>query len=151
MDTEHGITNRSRNRRPLTVLLVGEDRSFLRHLSKALHAFGYEVREAADRAQVLAAVDAEHPALVLLDAEPAADSALELCRAIGLRKAAAPSFTLLLVDSPSPELVIEALEAGVDDFLTRPVVYGELLARLARRRACWSSSGGFGSRADAIL
>jgi diguanylate cyclase (GGDEF)-like protein len=39
-------------------------------------------------------------------------------------------FTFLIVPPPNAELVAEAVEAGVDDFLARPIVYGELLARL---------------------
>ena len=37
---------------------------------------------------------------------------------------------LLLVEQPGPQILTEALGCGVDDFLSRPVVYGQLLSRL---------------------
>lgn len=116
--------------RPLKVLIVAEDRRFLRHVSKFLTTFGYEVQQAADRQQAVAAVEGETPDVVLLDAGPDPSAGPALCRAIVSREPSSPVFTFLLVQSPTPELLTEAVEAGVDDFLARPIVYGELLARL---------------------
>ncbi len=116
--------------RPLGVLIVAEDRRFLRHVSKFLTTFGYKVQQAADRQQALAAIEGETPDVLLLDAGPDPAAGPALCRAVVPREPSSPVFTFLIAPSPSAELVAEAVEAGVDDFLARPIVYGELLARL---------------------
>jgi len=116
--------------RPLVVLIVAEDRRFLRHVSKFLTTFGYEVQQAADRQQAVAAIEGETPDVLLLDAGPDPSAGPALCRAVVSREPSSPVFTFLIVPSPTAELLAEAVEAGVDDFLARPIIYGELLARL---------------------
>lgn len=114
---------------PLRVLLVAEDRRLLRQLSRSLITFGFEVRQAASASQALATLEGEPADLVVLDAEPRFEESLQLCRTIGSQESSHGRFVFLLIENPSPQRVTEALEAGVDDFLTRPVVYGELLTR----------------------
>jgi diguanylate cyclase (GGDEF)-like protein len=114
---------------PLKVLLVAEDRRLLRHLSKSLITFGYEVQQAAGSQQALAALEGESADLVILDAEPRFEETLQLCRMIGSQEPLRGKFVFLLIEDPTLRRVTEALEAGVDDFLSRPVVYGELLSR----------------------
>ncbi len=116
--------------RPLSVLVYSEDRQVLRHLSRSLSAFGYEVRQAAKRMQALAEIEAEGPHVLLVDSEPNVAEALELCRAASSDQGRRRPFIFLLLSALSARGLTEALEAGVDDFLARPVIYGELLARL---------------------
>jgi diguanylate cyclase (GGDEF)-like protein len=103
----------------------------LRHLSKALVAFGYEVREMADRSQAASFLSNSHAMdLLILDADPNPSESLELCRAVSSQAPLCGAFTFLLVREKTPEILTESLEAGVDDFLDKPVVYGALLSRL---------------------
>jgi diguanylate cyclase (GGDEF)-like protein len=116
--------------RPLEVLIVADDRKLLRHLSRFLHDFGYRVRQAADAAQCLAAFSAAPCDLLLVDESLAVEDGVALVRKLARDTARRELVVMLLVKEPTPDAVLEALEAGVDDFLAKPIVYGELLARL---------------------
>jgi two-component system cell cycle response regulator len=115
--------------RPLKMLICSENRSLLRGLSRFLGAFGYEVHQAAQPELAARALEWGEPDVLIVDGEPSMPSALELCRSAhdrGRRHA----HVFLLLETPDPEDLIDALEAGVDDFLAKPIVYGELLVRL---------------------
>lgn len=113
--------------RPYEVLVASADRPLLRRLSQFLAAFGYNVRQGADLAQMRDAVESVRPDFLLLDESLAFDGGLELCRSFGAQDRALVS--LLLVERPDSEQLQTALLAGVDDFLEKPLVFGEILAR----------------------
>lgn len=113
----------------LTILAVSEDRTALRQLTKFLTAFGYQVFSAAGSAQAMAAV-ASHPISFLIIDDRVQPSGAEVCRRLTSENTHERRFIFLLSHHPKPADVAEALASGVDDFLTRPLVYGELLARL---------------------
>jgi two-component system, cell cycle response regulator len=115
--------------RNLTVLVVSENRSLLRDLSRFLAALRYEVAALADRALAAEALGAEQPDFLILDSEPSAAEAIQWLREIRAERLQ-PLGTLLLVEDPSPEQLTDALEAGVDDFLCKPIHYVELPIRL---------------------
>lgn len=114
--------------RPLDVLIVTADRKLLRHLSRFLQDFGYVVHQAADAEQSLTALAATPAQIVLVDDDLPGGAAIKLCRE--LTRAGRPLVISLLASTLTTDGVLEALEAGVDDFLARPIVYGELLARM---------------------
>ena len=116
--------------RPFTILIFSPDRNTLRRLSRFVEAFGYDVRQAADAAQALAASDAAHPDFLLLDASSGEPTDLALCRQIRKLSAHVYTYSLMLTGDAEVARLTEALEAGFDDFLSQPVVFGELLARL---------------------
>ncbi|MCI0360288.1 MAG: diguanylate cyclase [Planctomycetaceae bacterium] len=116
--------------RPFTILIVSPDRSTLRRLSRFVEAFGYDVRQAADGAQALAAADAAHPDFLLLDASSGEPADLALCRQIRKLASHVYTYSLMLTADAEVARLTEALEAGFDDFLAQPVVFGELLSRL---------------------
>ena len=113
---------------PLTVLLVSDDRPTVRGLSKFLQAFGYRVDEAANRNQASAALTRESPSFLILDHAPGAFCLEEIMD--DLRPPRVDIYTFLMATTLGSELATEALHAGVDDFLAKPIVFGELLARL---------------------
>ena len=116
--------------RPMRVLVVAEERRALRHLSKTLGAFGYEVKQAADLAGALAVLEADAVDMLMVDADPKPALALELCRTISTRPQSCSLFTFLLTAPPTPSLLTDALAAGVDDFLGKPLVEEVLMARV---------------------
>jgi len=115
---------------PLRVLLVAEDRRLLRQLSRLLHAFGYHLQQVADKRQAAALLHGLSPELLIVDADPDLSASLELCRLASGPDRCGLTHTLLLLGEPTSEDVCQAVAAGVDDFLAKPVVYGELLVRL---------------------
>jgi diguanylate cyclase (GGDEF)-like protein len=115
---------------PLSILIVSPDRDTLRRLSKFLEAFGYAVRQASDSQQALAAAQVSPPDYLILDASTDAPVDLQLCRQTRRLWPDAYIFAMLLAASPEVADVTTALEAGFDDFLAVPIVFGELLARL---------------------
>lgn len=115
--------------RPLTILLVSPDRGTLRRLGKFLDVFGYDVRQATDDARALAAAQAARPDFLILDASSGQPN-LQLCRQIRRVWPQGYSYGLLLANLEQSGDVTTALEAGFDDFLKSPIVFGELLARL---------------------
>ena len=115
--------------RTLNILAVCDDRSALRHLIKFLTAFGYEVFSAVDVAQATAAIET-HPIDFLLVDDRLQSGGAEVCRRLTSDASYQRRYTFLLTKNEDTQKVAEALAAGVDDFLTRPLIYGELLARL---------------------
>ena len=113
------------------VLIVSSDRSLLRHVSRLLELFGYDVVAAADARQARAAADARTPNLVIVDRDLPNANGVAFCRSLRTgRSESRDAYVLLLTSDPAAEDLIQALEAGVDDFLCKPIVYGELLSRL---------------------
>lgn len=120
-----------------TVLLVAEDRPLLRRLSRFLNTFGYRVQQVAEMHRAAALLDIEPPALMIVDAGKSGRRALDFCRNISAPERTAGIHLLLLIDHQAGFDVTAALEAGVDDFLAKPLVYGELLARLRAGLRVW--------------
>lgn len=116
---------------PLKILLVSPQRTTLRHLSKLLQVFGYQVLQAASFEQGLAALAGQRPNLLVVDDEPDFAQAIDFCRRAAHQCGGQLPFTLLVVrDTLAAAELVQAVEAGVDDFLSKPVEHGELLARL---------------------
>jgi diguanylate cyclase (GGDEF)-like protein len=116
--------------RPFIALLVSSDRVLLRRLTKFLDVFGFEVRQAVGMAQAADVAEASSVDFLLVDGTcPLRDSA-QLCRTVRKLSDAPFVYALLLLQDRDIPTLTDAMEAGFDDFLVQPVVYGELLARL---------------------
>jgi two-component system cell cycle response regulator len=143
----------------LKVLLVSHDRATLRRVSRFLRTFGYEVEQCTETARGAAHLAANRPDFLIVDGHISVEACRGLCRAAGGDRQRKFVYTLLLIDDPRPQALTEAIQAGVDDFLARPIVYGELLARLragarvleyerrVREQAGWDALTGLLSRA----
>jgi two-component system KDP operon response regulator KdpE len=118
-----------------TILVVDDERPIRRALEVTLAKVGYVVETAADGAGALTAAALTPPDLVILDLMlPDADGA-DVCRQLRDWMTA----PILLISAVGEEQEkIRALDAGADDYLTKPFGIGELLARvraLLRRSA----------------
>ena len=120
----------STDSQPLTVLIVAGDRPILRHLSRFLKTFSYSVQQVVDHQQALELLETDPPDLLIVDSSPSVRDALKFCRAASGRDRPDCVHTVLMIDRQDGTDLTEALEAGVDDFLAKPLVYGELLVRL---------------------
>jgi diguanylate cyclase (GGDEF)-like protein len=116
--------------RPWKILLVSEDRSLLRQLSRFFDVFGYEVDEAADAQQAVAAWEAKRPDFLVIDGPQTFQRSLQQCMSTCVMGETIKVYTLLLTEAGSACDAEASLAAGVDDFLAKPFDYGELLARL---------------------
>lgn len=114
----------------LKVLLVVPDREALRHLSRLLTVFGYEVRQADSFAAAERAAIAERPDIVMLDPTDAFDECLKFCQRFEQPVDGDYVVKLLLMSDSDAASVTAATEAGVDDILTWPLEHGELLTRM---------------------
>ncbi len=113
---------------PVSVLLVDDD-SFMRQaLRVSLIARGYTVEEVENGEAGIQAVSQKPIDLVLLDVNMPGISGFETCERIrGLR----PNMGILMLTvRDSEENIVAALEAGADDYISKPFRFGELVARM---------------------
>jgi diguanylate cyclase (GGDEF)-like protein len=112
------------------VLVVDDDPSMLRIYSKWLEKEVRSICTASDGEQALRAIEIDCPDFILTDWEMPWMDGLALCRAV--RRIPLPHYVYVffVTAKSSQEEIIAGLEAGADDFLTKPVHHGELLARL---------------------
>ena len=112
----------------MTALLFIEDDDSIRlALRLALEDEGYEVREAADGRSGLESFAQHEPDLVLLDLRLPDISGFEVCRT--LRSSSIVPIIIVTAQTDTYDLVA-GLEAGADDYVTKPVVPKELAARI---------------------
>ncbi|MET9569501.1 response regulator [Streptomyces virginiae] len=125
------------------VLVVDDEPQIVRALVINLKARTYEVDAAADGASALELAAARHPDVVVLDLGLPDMDGVEVIR--GLRGWTRVPILVLSARHSSDEKV-EALDAGADDYVTKPFGMDELLARLraAVRRAEPSAGAGEG-------
>jgi len=109
------------------VLVVDDDRPLARALAINLRAHGYQVTLAHDGRSALAEVLRTHPAVVVLDLGLPDLDGLEVLTDI--RCSSVVPVIVLSARSTSAEKV-EALDAGADDYVTKPFAVNELLARI---------------------
>jgi two-component system, OmpR family, KDP operon response regulator KdpE len=122
------------------VLIVDDEPGIRRFLSASLRAHGYSIQEASSGEEALQVVPAFRPDLILLDLGlPGIDGKqVTTC----LREWTQTPIIILSVQGDE-SAKIAALDAGADDYLTKPFGSGELLARIraALRRASQQDNG----------
>jgi len=110
------------------VLVVDDDRAVRESLRRSLEFNGYAVALASDGAEALAAISGSAPDVVVMDVMMPRLDGLEATRA--LRKAGNDVPILVLTARDAVGDRVEGLDAGADDYLTKPFALQELLARL---------------------
>ena len=112
----------------MRILLAEDDRQLRESIARGLREASYAVDEAPDgeRALFLAAVN-EYDAIILDIVLPGRDG-LEVCRQIRRKGSHTPILMLTARDTVDDKII--GLDAGADDYLTKPFDFGELLARL---------------------
>jgi two-component system KDP operon response regulator KdpE len=118
-----------------TILMVDDDSSTRRALRVTLSGMGFSVVEAARGEEALSLVRATWFDAVLLDVDMPGMGGVETCRCIHRAVARLPILMLTVMDSEDDKVL--ALDAGADDYITKPFQLRELTARLrsaVRRR-----------------
>jgi two-component system, OmpR family, response regulator MprA len=117
------------------VLIVDDDAHIRASLRRTLAFEGYQVREAGDGTGALEAALDELPDLVILDVMLPGIDGMEVCRRL---REVNDVPILMLTAREGTSSQVEGLDSGADDYLVKPFVKDELLARiraLLRRRA----------------
>jgi two-component system KDP operon response regulator KdpE len=117
------------------VLVTDDDSSLRRALHNTLHSFGFDVREAQDGEHALTEIRRDRCDVVLLDINMPGMGGVAACKE--MRKLF-PSLQILMLSVRDREdEKVRALNAGADDYVTKPFSVPELVARLkaAVRRA----------------
>lgn len=109
------------------VLVVDDESQITRVLRQSLSAHRYDVRTAADGVSALDTFRDWHPDLVITDLQMPEMDGIELCREI--RKVSGLPIIVLSVRGEE-RTKVEALDAGADDYVTKPFGIDELLARV---------------------
>ena len=109
------------------VLIVDDEPQITRVLRHSLTAHRYDVRTAADGISGLDTFRDWHPDLIITDLQMPEMSGIEFCREI--RKVSAIPIIILSVKGEE-RTKVEALDAGADDYVTKPFGIDELLARV---------------------
>jgi two-component system, OmpR family, KDP operon response regulator KdpE len=109
------------------ILIVDDEPQIRRVLKASLAAHGYEVHEAKSGEQALEATRGQRFDLVLLDMNMPGMGGLEACREI--RRSSEVAVIMLTVRDTEQDKV-SALDAGADDYVTKPFGMPELLARI---------------------
>jgi DNA-binding response OmpR family regulator len=120
----------------MRVLLVEDERSAARMIAKGLREHGYAVDVVGDGASAVQEATSVAYDVVVLDLSLPIKTGLEVCRDLRLKGNVVPVLMLTARDAVDDRIV--GLDAGADDYLTKPFHFGELLARiraLTRRRA----------------
>src|SRR5947208_11260041 len=115
---------------PEKILVVDDVAVNVKLLADLLGVKGYAVVTAASGAEALEKIDKEQPALVLLDVMMPGMSGYDVCRKIR-QNAATAMLPVVMVTALDPtQERVKGIDAGADDFLSKPINQPELLARV---------------------
>jgi two-component system, OmpR family, KDP operon response regulator KdpE len=109
------------------ILVIDDEPQFLRALATNLRGAGYDVETATTAGEALAAAGLHPPDAIVLDLLLPDGTGTEVCRELRTWSTAPIVVVSAVGDEPEK---IAALDAGADDYVTKPFAIGELLARL---------------------
>jgi len=113
------------------ILVVDDSRVQRKIVSASIRRWGFSVREADSAAEALEICRLEPPDLVLSDWMMPGMTGLEFCREFRGLPREDYGYFILLTSKSEKEEIARGLDAGADDFLTKPVNAAELRARIA--------------------
>ncbi|MDP1774513.1 MAG: diguanylate cyclase [Methylobacter sp.] len=114
----------------LDLLLVDDDPMMLARLSKQLAAAGHRVAVCRDGESALKHVIEHRPQLVITDWRMKPIDGLALCKALRTSAFGKNIYLIMLTSTEDEDALVEAFDAGIDDFVTKPISLRVLLARL---------------------
>ena len=121
----------------MRILFAEDDAQLRASIARGLREASYEVDEAGTGVEALTLTEANDYDAIILDVLLPGKDGIAVCQAIRTREDGGHVPILMLTALDAVEQRIAGLDAGADDYLTKPFDFGELLARLralARRR-----------------
>jgi DNA-binding response OmpR family regulator len=127
----------------MRLLLVEDELELRERLARSFEREGHEVLTAGDAEEAVARAERDAPDLILLDVGlgPGQDG-YQVCRTLRERRDVVP--IIMLTARDSEEEAVQGLEAGADDYVTKPFGAAELRSRIRavmRRAAVWREEG----------
>jgi adenylate cyclase len=129
---------------PTRILVVDDTPVNLKLLGDLLTAKGYTITTAASGPEALEKIDRDPPDLVLLDVMMPGMSGYEVCKKLRENPATAILPVVMVTALDPAQERVKGIDAGADDFLTKPINQPELLARvrsLLRVKSLWDQLG----------
>src|SRR5881628_4071029 len=112
-------------------ILIAEDDPVSRcFLEVTLVKWGYEVIATSDGNEAWEALQHEMPRLAILDWMMPGIDGVEVCRRLRAANPVLPLYVIVLTAKGESEDVVEGLESGADDYVTKPFDRAELRARI---------------------
>lgn len=115
----------------MKVLIADDDPVSRRLLQAALEKWGYEVLVTTNGTDVWKVLQgASVPSLLILDWQMPGMDGVEICRKVRGSPPLRSAYIILLTSRGGKEDIVQGLEAGADDYVTKPFDHGELRARV---------------------
>src|SRR5215213_8418446 len=115
---------------PARILIVDDHEDNIELLRARLEARGYRIDTATDGEQAIARVEAQPPDLILLDVMMPRIDGFEVVRRLKANTSLPFIPVILQTALDSTEHKVEGLDAGADDYITKPINFAELEARV---------------------
>jgi putative two-component system response regulator len=125
----------------LKVMVVDDDPISLELLTNFLQESGYTVAQATNGKEALEKMRFFSPRIVISDVDMPEMNGVELCRAIRNRQSMQYTYLILLTCHAEIESVLQGLDAGADDYLSKPFRHEELRLRLEAGRRLLTLEG----------
>ncbi|WP_459554304.1 HD domain-containing phosphohydrolase [Lacunimicrobium album] len=114
----------------MKILIADDDPNTIDMLTNTLEAFGYDVTSACDGIEASSLLRTGDYRIFISDWQMPGKTGLELCKEIRDRGLDNYIYVILLTSFSSMEGVVQGLESGADDFLTKPFNPAELIVRI---------------------
>lgn len=130
LDASDALPTGSGNFYRMRILLVDDDRATLFMLTKLLEKAGHTVVTAGNGVEALDKIDAFKPQIIITDWLMPEMGGIEFCKALRQNPAWRNIYVFIMTAQEGMEKLVEAFEAGANDYMSKPVSYKMLYARL---------------------
>jgi DNA-binding response OmpR family regulator len=112
------------------ILVVDDEVGALTLIGIMLDRGGFEVMKAKDATQALNTLDKDTPDMIILDVMMPGIDGIELCRMLRQRSQTANTPVLILSARGDAESVMRGMDAGATDYLPKPILHHDLVAKV---------------------